>query len=151
MGLDMYFEKHSYVKNWKHNGPEGQYDITVNKGGKTHPDIKPERISNVIEEVGYWRKFNALHQWFVKKVQNGVDNCERHYVSRESLKELVAELKLVLDDKNNATKLLPTTSGFFFGGTEYDEYYFDEVKRTLKLFEDLLEEDGGDFYYQSSW
>ena len=61
------------------------------------------------------------------------------------------ELKLVLKDKNNAKKLLPTTSGFFFGGTDYDEYYFDECKRTVKLFEDLLKEKGGDYYYSSSW
>lgn len=151
MGLDMYFKKHSYVKNWEHNGPEGQHKITVKKGGKTHPNIKPERISNIVEEVGYWRKFNALHNWFVENVQEGVDDCKDYYVSPEEIKELVAELKMVCEDKDKAKELLPTASGFFFGGTDYDEYYFSEVKRTIELFEELLKEEGGDFYYSASW
>ena len=27
------------------------------------------------EEVGYWRKANAIHGWFVRNVQNGKDDC----------------------------------------------------------------------------
>ena len=38
MGLDMYFNKHTYVQNWEHNGPEGQFKITVKKGGKNYPN-----------------------------------------------------------------------------------------------------------------
>ena len=28
------------------------------------------------EEVAYWRKFNALHNWFVQNCQDGVDECQ---------------------------------------------------------------------------
>lgn len=128
MGLDMYLEKRTYVKNWEHNGPEGQHQITVKKGGKPHPHIKPKRISYIIEEVGYWRKFNALHNWFVKNVQNGEDNCQPHYVSKDKMQELIKVLQKVIKDKTKAKQELPTTSGFFFGSTEYDEYYFEECK-----------------------
>jgi cysteine desulfurase len=36
----------------------------------------------------YWRKANQIHAWFVQNVQEGVDECERHWVPREKLVEL---------------------------------------------------------------
>lgn len=49
---------------------------------------------------------------------------------------------------------LPTQSGFFFGGTEYDEYYIGDVRYTYEKLSKVLEET--DFksqmlYYCSSW
>ena len=35
---------------------------------------------------------------------------------------------MVLDNHTIAKDVLPTRSGPFFGGTDYDEYYFDDVK-----------------------
>lgn len=157
MGLDQYLYKKTYVKNWNHMTPEELHEITINKGNKKRKDIKPERISYIIEEVGYWRKFNALHNWFVMNCQNGDDDCGEHYVSEEQLKELLETLNKVKEFKSDPINeelrnLLPTQSGFFFGGTEYDEYYFDEVERTIEMISELLTEEGsGDFYYNSSW
>lgn len=53
-----------------------------------------------------------------------------------------------------AEELLPVQEGFFFGGTEYDEYYVEDIKNTVKAINDILETT--DFttqmiYYQSSW
>jgi len=154
MGLDMYLNKKSYVKNWNHQTPEEKHKVIVKKAGKVRKDIKPERISYITEQVGYWRKFNALHGWFVENCQGGKDECQESYVSTEKLKELLETLKAVVADKNNATKVLPSRGGFFFGGTDYDEYYFKEVKETIKLLEGLLKESEEvecDFYYQASW
>ena len=53
-----------------------------------------------------------------------------------------------------AEELLPTTSGFFFGGTEYDEYYYDQVKYTAETVKKILETTDFDkemVYYISSW
>ncbi len=51
-----------------------------------------------------------------------------------------------------ASELLPTTSGFFFGSTDYDEFYFDDIKGTAEKLRALLKEDGeGSYYYSSSW
>ena len=160
MGLDMYMSKKTYVKQWSHNKPEDQFNVDVKKGGEPFSPIKKERVSYVVEEVAYWRKFNALHNWFVNKCADGVDECQPIYVSEERMKELLETLHKVKEvyDSNPPDKeeqlddIFPTSSGFFFGGTEYDEYYIQEVNETIELIENLLEEEGGDDYeYQASW
>lgn len=40
-------------------------------------DPVSEAVSLIYDnEFAYWRKFNALHLWFVKNCQNGVDQCQ---------------------------------------------------------------------------
>lgn len=191
MGLDMYLYKRSYVKNWEHTIPEKRHKITIKLGKNVRKDIKPERICSIVEEVAYWRKFNALHNWFVENCANGDDDCKEVYVDDNQLKELLETLKKVknsldksdkkkvkvktgwsstegdtyteidvFSDTSLAEELLPTQSGFFFGGIEYDEWYYENVTKTIKILEDLLVENetelpegtwGGDFYYRASW
>ena len=53
--------------------------------------------SNIIEQVGYWRKANHIHNWFVENVQDGQDDCEYHQeVTKETLEELLYVCKTVL-------------------------------------------------------
>ena len=181
MGLDMYLSKKTYVKQWSHIEPENQYQVEVKKGGEPVTSIKPERVSYVTEQVGYWRKFNALHNWFVENCQDGRDECQESYVDREKLEELIVtlhEVKNILEtspkkkvqvkngwsngedtfveievvsDSEKLDDLFPTSSGFFFGGTEYDEYYEEQVNETIELITELLKDETGDYYYQSSW
>jgi hypothetical protein len=188
MGLDMYLSKRTYVRNWDHNPPERKIAITVKLGGKKHPTINPSRITNIIEEVGYWRKANAIHRWFVEKVQDGKDECQESCVTRTQLQELYDACVLVRDntklkkgkvnngytfekkvekpiladgkvvaDPSVAEALLPTQSGFFFGGTDYDEYYMEDINNTIKILEPelKLEYPRGvyepDYYYRASW
>jgi hypothetical protein len=39
-------------------------------------------------EVAYWRKANAIHQWFVDNVQDGEDNCQESDIDIDTLKRL---------------------------------------------------------------
>ena len=61
-----------------------------------------------------WRKANAIHKFFVDTCQDGNDNCQRHYVSRESLEELLETINTILAVKTpvarelKAEELLPT-------------------------------------------
>lgn len=141
----------------------------------------------IMEQVGYWRKANEIHNWFVENVQDGEDDCSYHSeVTREVLEELLnicnkvlASCKLVngkiengynfdgngnripileegkyVEDPSVAEELLPTTSGFFFGGTSYDEYYVEDIENTIDIITNVLETT--DFekemvYYVSSW
>ena len=61
----------------------------------------------------------------------------------------------ILENYSTAEKLLPTSSGFFFGQTDYDEYYMEDIKRTIKMLEEELAIEYGrdqpEYYYRSSW
>lgn len=159
MGLDMYMSKKTYVKQWSHNKPEDQFEVDVKKGGEPFNKIKKERVSEVVEQVAYWRKFNALHNWFVNECADGEDNCQEIYIG-EKLPELLETLQKVKEVYEGDTPnkedvfedLFPTASGFFFGDTDYGEYYIQEVNETIDLLTELLKEDeNGDYYYQASW
>lgn len=159
MGLDQYLTKKLYVKRWEHTPSEELYTISAQRGNGGYTSIKPERLSYIEEEVGYWRKANHIHRWFVENVQDGDDNCGEYYVSDEQLEDLLNICKTILDNPLLAEELLPTQGGFFFGGTEYDEYYLHTIQQTIDIIEPLLDElklarensESPSIYYSSSW
>lgn len=156
MGLDMYLSKKHFIgSNYEHRNVKAELDITV---GEKKININPKKISYIIEASAYWRKANHIHQWFVDNVQNGEDDCKPYEVSNARLKELVALCEEVVAKNDDAfsEENLPTQEGFFFGGTEYDEYYYDCCKETITMLNEALE--GVDekdynvsFEYHSSW
>jgi len=161
MGLDMYLSKKTYVKQWNHQEDEKKHKVTVKLGGKVRKDIKPERVSYIIEEVGYWRKANHIHKWFVENIQGGEDNCQESYLEIEQLKELRDICKAVVEKRDVvfSSENLPTSSGFFFGSTEYDEYYYSDCEDTIKIIDGLIKEEenkpdgcySSGYYYRASW
>lgn len=152
MGLDMYLYKKNYIWQGEWVKPEVKQEVVVKKGGEVDNSIKPERVKYVVEEVGYWRKANQIHRWFVENVQSGTDDCGSYWVSRDKLEELLDLCKQIKEDNSKAEELLPSQSGFFFGGTEYDEWYYEDINNTIKILEEVLADEGGDdFEYSSSW
>lgn len=100
----------------------------------------------------YWRKANQIHKWFVDNVQNGEDDCGDYYVSHEKLKELRETCRKAYFAKDPS--LLPPQSGFFFGGTDIDQWYWRDIENTMKQIDRVLAlPDLSDlsFYYNSSW
>jgi len=153
MGLDMYLTRKTYVKQWSHQTPEEQFEITITKGGKPYDGIDVSNVTNIEEEVGYWRKANQIHRWFVENVQNGVDNCGEYSVSKGELEELRNICTEVFNDHSKAEELLPSASGFFFGNTDYDEWYYNDVQHTIEIIDKIIGETNPnqDIYYSSSW
>jgi hypothetical protein len=140
MGLDMYLYKRTYVQKWEHHTPEKTFDVLVKRGGITYPNVKSERIVYVIEQVGYWRKFHPLNEWFFKT--NSSDSTE-FYVGREKLIELLNLLKL--QQKNPNEEIL-------VGFDIKDEWFEHQLKRTIPMLEEILsEDDEDDFIYSASW
>ena len=150
MGLDMYLDKRTYVKQWDHIDKTKQYNVEVTRGGEP-TNIDPKKVKYIIEEAGYWCKANAIHKWFVDNCQDGVDDCRDAYVERNNLQNLLDLCRIVIIDKSKAEQLLPATSGFFFGSTEYDEWYYNDIENTIKILEEALEDTNGEYYYHSSW
>lgn len=130
MGLDMYLY-----------GKKDNYNLTDYNIGKISIQV----------EVGYWRKANAIHQWFIDNVQQGVDNCATYAVGKEELEELKSLCEEVINKPEIANEKLPTQSGFFFGSTEYDEFYFNDLQDTIEIIDKCLALDYDYFEYCSSW
>jgi hypothetical protein len=105
-------------------------------------------------EITSWRKANAIHKWFVDNVQNGVDDCGQYKVTKEQLIQLHNVCNDILNDPNLAEQLLPTQSGFFFGNIAYDDWYYNDLRNTVQIIDEILEYKSyclDDLYYSSSW
>ena len=83
------------------------------------------------QEIGYLRKVNAVHNFI--SMQHDVENCKHVHLTERDIDLLKSRCKTVLADHSLAPTLLPTTEGFFFGSTEYDEYYFQNLQYTLDI------------------
>jgi len=151
MGLDMYLYKDIFVgANYEHRKVTGTIELFTD-GRKINVDLS--KLSSIKEQVAYWRKANAIHNWFVINVQEGKDECQESYVDIEQLKTLLDTVSKVLEDHNLAEQLLPTQSGFFFGQYSYDEWYFEQFAYTKTALEEAIKnkDDDGEFYYHASW
>lgn len=196
MGLDMYLWKiNNHAIKYK------EYDVEIDQIKVSNPKLYAEMQPYIVkqgsaetftweslfEKIGYWRKANQVHNWFVENAQSGYTDCgEYSEVDSEQLEELLAICQEVLKktvviiariqsgtetDTNGRKKkiyssgkkilnpevpnrLLPTQDGFFFGGTDYDEYYIQDITDTVELLQRVLNET--DFsthsvYYSASW
>jgi hypothetical protein len=106
---------------------------------------------NIDVPMGYWRKSNMIHHWFVNNLADGVDECQPIYVNRKNLEDLKDLCITVVANPELAEQLLPTGSGFFFGSTSYDEYYFGDLNDTIGIITKCLESKFDYFEYQASW
>lgn len=116
-----------------------------------------------------FRKANHIHAYMIDNFHGGEDNQKDFRVPilgiiefKEVLTKVIASLEaspketiqvesgwdkngktfrdeVVFTDTSVAEELLPTQSGFFFGGTEYDEWYLDQCKEALDMCNKILE------------
>jgi len=113
----------------------------------TMPDYK-----SIFKQVAYWRKFNALHQWFVTHVQLGIDNCGLYELDQDVLRSCHDVLEEAFYKKNHY--ILPPTQGFFWGSTEIDDYYWNNVEESIQTISHLIDDTDWAterLFYQSSW
>ena len=169
MGLDMYLEirKNEYCSEYHQDKGSDlalEYPKDITEFIPNQTDLRISRQTNY--EVGYWRKANHIHNWFMQNCaerdewDNPIDNCRPIEITVGKLEKLLDDCKKVLADHSLASSLLPTTDGFFFGSTEYDEYYFSDIEKTIEIIEPVLkfakhkleiEDYNWEVYYQASW
>ena len=155
MGLDMHLHGKRYISA---TFTPGDNEISE-KIAELFPELKeipsqfrPTPVKELTAEIGYWRKANAIHRWFVDKVQDGEDDCGYHYVDRSTLEELRELCEEVLANRDQAGELLPPQAGFFFGSQEIDEGYFADIEHTIEVIDHALAlPESWDFEYHSSW
>ena len=169
MGLDQYLiiRKSEYRSKY-HQDEESDLVLEYPKDITDFiPNLTDLTISRKTDyEVGYWRKANHIHNWFIQNCAykdecgDPIDDCRPIEITVDKLEKLLDTCKKVLADHSLAETLLPTTSGFFFGSTEYDEDYFREIERTVEIIEPVLkfakhkleiEDYVWEVYYRASW
>ena len=151
MGLDMYLRL-------KHRADFDKSFETFDNAHGSQWQCKEK-----IYDVQYWRKANAVHKWFVDNVQHGEDDCGRYHVTVDNLKQLRSDCRNAMEcyDEGNiedAAMFMPSQSGFFFGSTDYDEWYREDIQRTFDACNNLIRTiespDRKDWLiveYESSW
>ena len=167
MGLDMYLnvserigsqESRTDYNNRVSFIPSTRYNDIVEAAGIKVKDNLASSVSVEWTAI-YWRKANQIHAWFVDTLANGVDECQRIPVPRENLVALHNRCGTLLDSKSTelALELLPPSSGFFFGSTNIDDWYWHDVEETHKQLTELLDEIteenkwNYEIEYQASW
>jgi hypothetical protein len=159
MGLDMYIFK---VKKTKHTIDElHELDREPNPNDpkiveflpldQPYPDTFKDYYT-IFHQVAYWRKFNALHNWFVTHVQVGIDNCAHYELDKDVLIDLLETL-LNTKSENDPSEMMPV-SGFFFGSTDVDEYYWEHIEKAIDEISNLIDNTNWDkerLFYTSSW
>ena len=161
MGLDMYLQRSKKMSE------------------KAFVDAYDDIDSGVI----YWRKANAIHKFFCDNgilAKDGQEEVGYYYIDRQDLMKLLDHIHVITSDKikvedinyydiekgGNVTEtveyklnisaaedLLPTRSGFFFGDTDYNYWYFRNLQRTADLIKRELTNNPSQeiWFYYASW
>ena len=162
MGLDQYLTAKKYVSKWNYSNDYKDKTITQEFQDlipMDAPDItKYSQFAGITVEypVGYWRKANAIHNYFVQTVGGGVDECQEMWVSRELLRDLRERCQDVLSSDDMEEKAqeigLETVAGFFFGDVSYDDWYKEDLKLTIEIIDHVLTlPEEYSLHYQASW
>ena len=105
-------------------------------------------------EVMYWRKANQIRRWLVDhNIIQDDDDCKHRLVSVQNLKDLIEDCKKVIENHSLAEEILPTSEGFFFGGKEFDDQYFQQLKSTVESLEPVIKDtsENDHFIYHDWW
>jgi len=183
MGLDMFLSSKLYIgANHEHNKVSGKIELTRD-GQPLDIDLSRLREMVFAEAywrkanaIHKWFVDNV--QEGVDKCQESYVSEEQLIDLRDTCQQVLDRSKLVkgqvqngyifkdgetipnleegelLADTSLAEELLPTTSGFFFGSTEYSQWYIQDLRDTVEQIDAVLkrnEDKEVSYYYQASW
>lgn len=103
------------------------------QGGKDdcgYYEVEPELLEELLGTVNKVLGSTKLVKGLVRCGYTYDHNMNRVYNMCEGM---------VLEDTSIARRLLPTQEGFFFGGTDYDQYYWEDLESTKAQLETILE------------
>lgn len=158
-----YTKKYSY---WDVNHEYGYYQIAEpvgywRKANQIH-NWFVENIQDGIDDCQYHRKITK------EDLEELLDTCKKvlehckivegkvctGWDEEDGKRVYNMEDGIYIQDTSVAEELLPTTNGFFFGGTDYDEWYIKDIKDTIKIITEVLKTTDFEtqmIYYLASW
>jgi hypothetical protein len=106
--------------------------------------VSRDRLKQLLEIC---RKVFDASELVPGQVSNG------YTYSAQGERVAVREAGKIINNPTVAKALLPTQVGFFFGSTDYDHWYYEDLERTVLVLKDELAKGTAtdDYEYWSSW
>ena len=182
----MYLYKEHYVKNWDFDKSKNSVevkrdgkireDIDPKRIATVTEEVAYWRKANAIhkwfidkcadgdeDRRRMWVSIDCLKE-LLKTVKKVLESCElvegeieNGWLFEKGKRKTLYRKGKYVKDPSVAKELLPTTEGFFFGSTNYDDMYVEDLEYTKKILEEELkkaskEKDFGvDYFYEASW
>jgi len=134
-----------YLYRQQYAHPELKENLRLERAGKI-TTFAPERRTFLREEIGYWRKANHIHRWFVENVQEGSDDGHDYYVDRSELEELLKLVIKVLKHSKLVPGTVPAGRRILQNGEIQDTWEDGSIIDNPELAETLLPRLGGCFF-----
>lgn len=106
----------------------------------------------IMQQVADWRKANAIHKWFVEKIQDGEDDCQFHReVTESDLEELLDTCKTVLESCVMVEGKIQNGYTFDENGNKIYQYVDEKYIEDSSVAEKLLPPQSGFFFGSTTY
>ena len=149
--VDIEFKKVSYIEEraayWRKANQIHNWFVQNVQGGVDECQPSDVSIEQLRELVEICKKVKAIAKLQTGQIANGETMTETGW--QKNLQE-----GSVVTNAEEIEELLPTQGGFFFGGTEYDEWYMRDIDSTIEQLEPYITDEKykfDEFEYRASW
>lgn len=160
MGLDMYLYKRKkesreneigVVAYWRKANQIHNWFVTNIQNGVDNCEPHPVTEQDIVKLL------NICNQILELDINYEEQMTEIGISFKDGKREPIMDFVKVIDNEEvveTMHNLLPTADGFFFGSTDYDEWYVEDIKDTAEQLNHVLEETDfktEELFYNSSW
>lgn len=159
MGLDMYLYKRKkeeeskidVVAYWRKANQVHNWFVTNVQNGVDNCEPHPVTEQDIVKLLNICKQILELDINYEEQM------TEIGMSYKDGKREPIMDFVKVIDNEEVVEimhNLLPTSEGFFFGSTEYDEWYVEDIKDTAEQLNHILEETDfktEELFYNSSW
>jgi len=137
-----YWRKANMIHNWFIQNCAG------GDGNKTTMEVSKSELESLLADVNKVLTSTKLIDGKIQNGSTGGKDENGNFIWIPCMED-----GKLLEDSKVAQEILPTSSGFFFGSTDYNEYYWQDLLDTKETLEEVLANTSNDqeFEYYASW
>lgn len=160
---EQFYETKYYFWDGEHKYPRKYIYESIGYWRKANA-IHSWMVNNVqdgVDDCGYYRVYREQIEELlgicqhIKNECHMVDGMIQNGCRYENGKKIpIYDAGKYIENPEVAAEYLPTQSGFFFGNTDYNEWYMQDIEDTINILTKVLEETDFDnqmIIYSSSW